>query len=250
MAVAVAVLGVTTSYRSCFLASARRRRIAPPRASGAVEVRVCTNRTCARQGGREVLAALAGLAPPRVDVDSCGCLGRCGAGPNVAVTMDGSAAVFGHVGTAARGAQLLEHLLGPAEFDAEVGLTALATREKAEAALEKGNAAEADALLTEVIGLNACGGLHLVYRSRSKARLAAGDISGTLEDAEEAIRISPRFSQAHLLRGDALLAMGEYRIAEDAYADALDLDPSIRRSKSFKARVERLREKLVSASNL
>jgi hypothetical protein len=58
--------------------------------------------------------------------------------------------VFGHVGTAARGAQLLEHLLGPAEFDAALGLTALATREKAEAALEKGNADEAEALLTEV----------------------------------------------------------------------------------------------------
>lgn len=215
-----------------------------------MEVRVCTNRTCARQGGREVLAALEGLAPPRVDVDSCGCLGRCGAGPNVAATVAGSAAVFGHVGTAARGAQLLEHLLGPAEFDAALGLTALATREKAEAALEKGNAAEAEALLTEVIGLNASGGLHLVYRSRSKARLAVGNISGALEDAEEAIKIAPRFPQAHLLRGDALLAMGEYRVAEDAYADALDLDPSIRRSKSFKARVERLREKLVSASNL
>ncbi|RLM74681.1 small glutamine-rich tetratricopeptide repeat-containing protein 2 [Panicum miliaceum] len=171
MAVAVAVAGVTTNQRSCCLASAHRRtqhcrrRPAPPRASGAMEVRVCTNRTCARQGGRE------DLAPPRVDVDSCGCLGRCGAGPNLAASVGGSAAV---------------------------------------------------------IGLNACGGMHLVYRSRSKARLAIGDISGALEDAEEAIRISPKFTQAHLLRGDALLAMGEYCAAENAYADALDLDPSIR----------------------
>ena len=113
-------------------------------------MRVCTNRTCARQGGREVLAALAGLAPPRVVVDSCGCLGRCGAGPNVAASVGGSAAVFGHVGTAARGAQLLEHLLGAAEFDAAAGLSALAAREKAEAALEKGSAAEAEGLLNEV----------------------------------------------------------------------------------------------------
>lgn len=149
-----------THHRSCRLAHAPRRALLhrrrlrpappPPRASGAVEVRVCTNRTCARQGGREVLAALAGLAPPRVDVGSCGCLGRCGAGPNVAASVAGSAAVFGHVGTAARGAQLLEHLLGAAEFDATAGLAALAAREKAEAALEKGNAAEAEALLDEV----------------------------------------------------------------------------------------------------
>ncbi|XP_008680501.1 small glutamine-rich tetratricopeptide repeat-containing protein 2 [Zea mays] len=164
-------------------------------------------------------------------------------------SVPGSAAVFDHGGTAARGAQLLEHLLGPTEFDAAVGLTALATREKAEAALEKGNTNEAEALLTEVIGFNACGGLHLVHMSRSKARLEMGDIPGALGDAEEAIRIAPRFPQAHLLRGDALFAMGEYSVAEDAYADALDLDPSIRRSKSFRARLERLREKLVSANN-
>jgi hypothetical protein len=89
--------------------------------------------------------------------------------------------------------------------------------------------------------------------------------------------------QAHLLRGDALFAMGEFCVAEDAYADALNPDPSIHRSKSFKvsirehcnfmyyscsylilrrlnsshvtsyslvqARVERLREKLVSVSS-
>jgi hypothetical protein len=32
---------------------------------------------------------------------------------------------------------------------------------------------------------------------RSKTRLAIGDISGALEDAEEAIRISPRFIQVY-----------------------------------------------------
>ncbi|XP_062227115.1 uncharacterized protein LOC133925235 [Phragmites australis] len=159
MAVAVAL---TTTYRSCSIVSVpprsppQRRRPSPTRASGAVEVRVCTNRTCARHG---VLAAPAGLAPPRVDVASCGCLGRCGAGPSV---VGRGAALFGHVGTAARGAQLLEHLLGAAEFDAAAGLAA---REKAEAALEKGNAAETEALLTEAICLNACGGLRLVYSS-------------------------------------------------------------------------------------
>jgi hypothetical protein len=153
---AVAVAGVTTTYQICSIVALQRtpphRRLTPPpRVSGEVEVRVCTNRTCARQGGREVLAALAGLAPPLVDVAFCGCLGRCGAGPNVAASVPGrGAAVFGHVGTATRGVQLLEHLLGAAEFDAAAGLAVLAAREKAEVALEKGNAVEAEALLTEV----------------------------------------------------------------------------------------------------
>jgi hypothetical protein len=34
--------------------------------------------------------------------------------------------------------------------------------------------------------------------------------------------------------------MGEYSVAEDAYADALDLDPSIRRSKSFRVSIRDL----------
>uniref|UniRef100_A0A0E0KWP4 Uncharacterized protein n=1 Tax=Oryza punctata TaxID=4537 RepID=A0A0E0KWP4_ORYPU len=239
---------------SCSFASPRRpprhlRIPTTPRASGeAAEIRVCTNRTCARQGGREVLAALEGLAPPRVDVASCGCLGRCGAGPNIGASVSGGgAAVFGHVGTAARAAQLLEHLLGDSGFDAAAGLAALAAREKAESALEKGDAAEAEALLTEAIEMNSYGGLHLVYRSRSRARLSMRNFTGALADAEEATKIAPKFPQAHLSRGDALFAMEEYRAAEDAYADALDLDPSIRRTKSFRARVQKLREKVANA---
>ncbi|KAF7019520.1 hypothetical protein CFC21_032686 [Triticum aestivum] len=256
-ATAMAVAGAAAS---CSLACAsrpprppRRRGTAPPRAAAeAVEIRVCTNRTCARQGGREVLAALEGLSPPppRVDVASCGCLGRCGAGPNVGASVPGRGnAVFGHVGTAARAARLLEHLLGAAEFDAAAGLAALALREKAEAALAEGDAAQAEALFTESIAMDAPGGLHLAYGGRCKARLAIGDTAGALADADEATRIAPKFPQCHLLRGDALFAMGEYHSAEDAFARALDLDPSIRRSKSFKARLEKLREKLVSVSS-
>uniref|UniRef100_A0A453DEC7 Uncharacterized protein n=1 Tax=Aegilops tauschii subsp. strangulata TaxID=200361 RepID=A0A453DEC7_AEGTS len=201
-------MAVAGAAASCSLACAsrpprppRRRGTAPPRAAAeAVEIRVCTNRTCARQGGREVLAALEGLSPPppRVDVASCGCLGRCGAGPNVGASVPGRGnAVFGHVGTAARAARLLEHLLGAAEFDAAAGLAALALREKAEAALAEGDAAQAEALFTEVrsIAMDAPGGLHLAYGGRCKARLAIGDTAGALADADEATRIAPKFPQ-------------------------------------------------------
>lgn len=40
--------------------------------------------------------------------------------------------------------------------------------------------------------------------------------------------------QAYICQGDALLAMEEWDAAEKAYSAALQLDPSIRRSKSFK----------------
>ncbi|EAZ32388.1 hypothetical protein OsJ_16597 [Oryza sativa Japonica Group] len=213
---------------SCSFASPRHRRSpTTARASGAaVEIRVCTNRTCARQGGREVLAALEGLAPPRVDVASCGCLGRCGAGPNFGASVSGGgAAVFGHGHRRAR--------------RAAPGAPARRLR------IRRGGRGSPRS--RRAIEMNAGGGLHLAYRSRSRARLSMGNITGALADAEEATKIAPKFPQAHLSRGDALFAMEEYRAAEDAYADALDLDPSIRRTKSFRARVQKLREKVANA---
>lgn len=40
--------------------------------------------------------------------------------------------------------------------------------------------------------------------------------------------------QAYVCKGDALMAMEHYEAAGDSYSIALELDPSIRRSKSFK----------------
>lgn len=40
--------------------------------------------------------------------------------------------------------------------------------------------------------------------------------------------------QAYICKGDALMAMEQFEAAGDSYSMALELDPSIRRSKSFK----------------
>ncbi|XP_072970576.1 uncharacterized protein [Typha angustifolia] len=171
--------------------TSKRRKPTTTRAEK-LEIRVCVNRTCARQGSRETLAVLSGIAPPAVAVASCGCLGRCGAGPNLAVLPRG--VVVGHCGTAAHAAQLLAELVG-AGFDAISSLEALALRKKGEDELEKGNAAEAEALLTQAIALKPCGGLQLMYKSRSGARLGIGDNAGALADALEAARIAPDYPQ-------------------------------------------------------
>ncbi|KAJ6340494.1 hypothetical protein OIU77_008288 [Salix suchowensis] len=47
------------------------------------EIRVCTNRTCRKQGSFQTLEVVTDLAPPDITVKSSGCLGRCGSGPNV-----------------------------------------------------------------------------------------------------------------------------------------------------------------------
>ncbi|PKA48477.1 hypothetical protein AXF42_Ash019933 [Apostasia shenzhenica] len=221
----------TLPIPSRHLLSFQLRRAAARAAFGASEIRVCVNRSCGRQGSREMLEILTGMAPADIAVSSCGCLGRCGAGPNFVVLPGGS--IVGHCGTAARAVQLLADICG-ADFDPRRNLEALYLRKRAEVELEKGNAFEAAALLTQAIELIPSGGLHFIFKIRSTAKLRMGDNNGALEDAKEACNIAADFPEAYICRGDALLAMGDLDEADKAYTTALDIDPSIRRSKSFK----------------
>lgn len=50
-----------------------------------ITVRVCQNRTCRKQGAKEVLAAFVASSVPGVTVTGTGCLGQCGNGPMVLV---------------------------------------------------------------------------------------------------------------------------------------------------------------------
>eukprot|EP00268_Persea_americana_P037756 TRINITY_DN3746_c0_g1_i6.p1 TRINITY_DN3746_c0_g1~~TRINITY_DN3746_c0_g1_i6.p1 ORF type:complete len:268 (-),score=50.62 TRINITY_DN3746_c0_g1_i6:268-1071(-) len=210
-----------------------------------IEIRVCVNKSCSRLGSRRTLETLSDLAPPDVTVKSCGCLGRCGAGPNLVVLPE--AAFIGNCGTAARASELMASLCGGG-WDPSKSLAALALRKMGEGELEKGNYSEAEVLLSQAIDIKPSGGLHIIHKCRSAARLALGNYSSALEDAKEASRIAPSYPQAYICQGDAFLAMDEFGEAENAYSHALSVDPSIRRSKSFKARVAKLQEKLTTAS--
>lgn len=195
----------------------------------------------------DALQILLGIAPPDVTVNSCGCLGRCGAGPNL-VILPGPTFV-GHCGTAARAADVMAYLCCGGESDSpsswsKKSLEALALRQKAEDEMRKGNFSQADLLLTQAIDLKPFGGIHITYKDRSAARLARSNISEALEDAKEALTLAPNYPEAYICQGDALMAMEQFDAAENSYSMALELDPSVRRSKSFKARIAKLREKL------
>lgn len=73
------------------------------------EIRVCTNRTCRRQGSFQTLDTLTALAPSNVAVKSSGCLGRCGAGPNLVALP--AATLVAHCGTTARAVEVLVALV-------------------------------------------------------------------------------------------------------------------------------------------
>ncbi|KAL0535728.1 hypothetical protein IC582_030069 [Cucumis melo] len=208
------------------------------------EIRVCTNRTCRRQGSFLALEILSALAPPTIVVNPSGCLGKCGAGPNVAVLPDGF--VIGHCGTPARAADLIIQLSGRDSDSVGVSksLEALALRKRAQCELEDGNFSQAELLLSQAIDLIPCGGIHIIFKDRSVVRLALGNHSGALEDANEALRVAPQYLEAYICQGDVFLAMDKFDSAEISYSTALEIDPSIRRSKSFKARVAKLQEKL------
>ncbi|KAK7358084.1 hypothetical protein VNO77_00005 [Canavalia gladiata] len=209
------------------------------------EIRVCTNRTCRRQGSFQILEALSGLAPPNVTVQSCGCLGRCGGGPNLALLPDGL--IISHCGTAARAAEVMASLFAVG-YDPITCLDALALRKKADIEFTKRDFTEAELLLSQAIDLKPFGGIHVIFKCRSFVRLELGNYSGALEDAREALALAPTYSEAYICQGDAFLALNEYDLAEQSYLASLDIDPSIRHSKSFKARITKLQEKLAAAN--
>ncbi|KAF5774083.1 putative tetratricopeptide-like helical domain superfamily, Thioredoxin-like superfamily [Helianthus annuus] len=225
--------------------SATNKRISAA-SSPPTEIRVCTNRTCRRQGSTEILQVLTGIAPPTISVTSCGCLGRCGSGPNLVVLP--SETFVSHCATAARAADVMGSVCGVDSVRCKKSLEALAVRKKGEAEMERGEFVTAEMLLSQAIDLNPIGGLHYIYKSRSVARLAMNKTTAALEDAIEASTIAPKYPEAYVCKGDALMAVEKYEAAADSFSTALELDPSIRRSKSFKARIAKLQEKLATTN--
>nr|CAD1821130.1 unnamed protein product [Ananas comosus var. bracteatus] len=210
----------------------------------AVEIRVCVNRTCARQGSRGSSRRSRGWPRPGSPWPRAGASAAAAPGP----TSPCSRAAPSSATAAPRARRPAPRRPLRAPLRPRANLEALALRKKGEDELERGSPAEAETLLSQAIDLNPSGGLHFMYRSRSAARLAIGNIAGALADATEASKIAPDYPQAYLSQGDAFLAMEEWDAAEKAYSTALHLDPLLRRSKSFKARVAKLQEKLTTVS--
>ncbi|KAJ6373726.1 hypothetical protein OIU78_029416 [Salix suchowensis] len=101
------------------------------------EIRVCTNRTCRKQGSFQTLEVVTDLAPPDITVKSSGCLGRCGSGPNVAILPQGI--IVNHCGTAAKAAQFMATAASVSDGDISKSLEALALRKTAQAESDLAN---------------------------------------------------------------------------------------------------------------
>lgn len=155
------------------------------------EVRICGNTTCRRQGSLQVLDAARELAPDGLTVRRTGCLGRCGAGPNLVLLP--SELLVAHCSTASHLARLLERQLpGDAGKEVAVLYRALELRLRGNGALERGDAAAALVDYTRVLEeVNPPRHRHLVLANRSAARLKLGDSQGALDDALAAQACAP-----------------------------------------------------------
>eukprot|EP00897_Mesotaenium_endlicherianum_P006095 jgi/Mesen1/5513/ME000279S04724 len=212
-----------------------------------MEIRVCTNRTCRKEGALQALEYFKGMAPPHVTVETCGCLGNCGMGPN-AVLLPHELFIR-HCNTAPHVARLLEIQCGAS--GPENNLRALDLKSRGNDAFGRNDAALAERLFTEAIELAPSGGLHNIYANRSAARVALRNASGALQDALEAERLKPGWSGALVRQAEAHAAGGSLQAALDMYARAVQMDAELRRSKSIQRKVRELKMALspIAAKN-
>lgn len=183
------------------------------------EVRICTHKTCTRQGSRQVAQFGKDLALPGVEVITSGCLGACGNGPNAVViaTRQNSNStdsvprlkMLHHINSPSRLAEHLQTICNVVIDDTILKCTELRLA---------GNAAAIDArfeqaidLYTHAIELNPIHGIYMIYSNRSAARLASGDMQGALSDALLAVEGCPdSFYNAAIRLADALFALQRY----------------------------------------
>lgn len=224
------------------------------------EVRICTNKTCRRQGSEAIAklsSDLEGSLHGAIRTVRSGCLGVCGAGPNVAFLPQ--EVVASHVGTPARFLSALEAVAGVAVSPALMRATTLRLQGNALAregdlrvaervytrALEGGGEDEDDGssssssqrATSSSSGASASsssllpapeGARHLLLSNRSGVRLALGDAPGALSDAERAVAEGPAGWATALVRlAEARAALGDAEGSAAALRAAKEADPGV-----------------------
>ncbi|GAQ79129.1 stress-induced-phosphoprotein 1 [Klebsormidium nitens] len=208
------------------------------------EILICTNRTCRKDGSLQTVQYFRDLAPPGVKIDTTGCIGKCGNGPNL--VMLPSELIISHCNTASHVARLLALQCGAP--DPETNLKALNLKYQGNSAFEGGNPQRAEELYTEAIGLRPSGGLHLLYANRSAARVALGNFQGSLEDAQSAAKEAPDWAGAVMRQAEALTKLGDIQGAAATYRKAATMDSSL--VKKVQRRLKELERQCIESNVL
>lgn len=209
------------------------------------EVRVCTNRTCRRDGASEAIRRFEAMVPRHVSVNRCGCLGRCGNGPNVCVLPQET--FHERCCTTRSVSRVVQESFGGAS---SVSL------ERAWEMRELGNAAGESGLWDEAITHYDDAWkvlyeeeikdqmLHVILSNRSTANLALGNAEGAMRDAQAAIDCAPTWHKGYIKLAQAQAFRGEWELAAEACNMACARESKLMKSPSFTSLVKEVRTNL------
>mmetsp|Transcript_24361 Transcript_24361/g.34067 ORF Transcript_24361/g.34067 Transcript_24361/m.34067 type:complete len:251 (-) Transcript_24361:104-856(-) len=94
-------------------------------------------------------------------------------------------------------------------------LTAVWLKEAGNVRYREGKFAEAERLYSQAIAQ--APDQHVYYVNRANARYKLQNFTGSLEDAKVAVKLCRTYGKAHYRMGEALMALGNYRLAAQAY---------------------------------
>ncbi|GFR44318.1 hypothetical protein Agub_g5530 [Astrephomene gubernaculifera] len=189
------------------------------------ELRICTNRTCKRQGSEQVMTNIGSDARnwPKPLLRCLLYSGNCGSGPNVVLLPNKQ--LFKHVATPNDVVQVIQTFCGSSVDDTVLQATQL--RLAGNAAASQSDLPQALQCYSAAIDLRPLHGLHLLYCNRSAVQLQMGDVGAALEDARRAAELAPAgFHTAIVRLVDALYAAGRYGEAAEECRGAVQRDSS------------------------
>ena len=266
---ATAMIGASPPSSSSSLSSSSSDQASPPPPRPLQEIRICTNKSCRRQGSEAIAKLSSDLALPGIKTVRSGCLGVCGAGPNVAFLPQ--EVIASHVATPARFLSALETVAGVSVSPALMRATTLRLQGNALAregdlkgaervytrALEGGGGEEEEedspSRASSSSGASASsspsssaaspapeGARHLLLSNRSGVRLALGDARGALSDAEAAAAEGPgKWATALVRLAEARAALGDAEGAAAALRAAEEADPGVEEAVSRRRKSRR-----------
>lgn len=196
---------------------------------------MCTNKTCKKQGCQQVIQFAQDLALDELEIETCGCLGICGNGPNMIVDPPGTQ--LSHVTSPAKFVEVLDLICNIQVPDTFLKATELRLQGNAEA--RQGDLHAAELAYTKGIDLELSRGKHTLYANRSGVRLTLGNAEGALEDAQAAVELGPTsFTTAYIRQFEALCALKRHQEASQVLEAIARQDRAFAKSKDYKSLVK------------
>eukprot|EP00892_Ulva_mutabilis_P004263 jgi/Ulvmu1/2208/UM013_0054.1 len=198
-------------------------------AESVVNISVCENRTCKKQGSPQILKILEDVEQEgfAVSARGCGCLGECGNGPNILISPP-EVRVRG-IGTPAAVFRMLReqcHINVPEESQLSLQLRLQGNRLAAQGEYDEALDAYQQALqfAPEAVA-------YKIHSNMSLLSLTTGDVAAALSEATAALQQAPRdFTTAKIRMVEACLAAGDLQSARQYLETAVRDDFSFRKS--------------------